>query len=112
MPSSWPSPWQRCRQGLVLHIRLQARASRNRIVGLHGQALKISLTAPPVDGAANAGLIHFVAQLLQVPRATVSLQTGAKSRTKQLVVRTNTPDSLIRTLEEAVARLDKKKSDD
>lgn len=105
-------PWQHCQQGLVLTIRLQPRASRNRIVGVHGEALKISVTAPPVEGAANAALIHFVAQLLQVPRATVSLQSGTKSRTKQLVVQTDAPERLIRTLEDVVARLDKKKSDD
>lgn len=63
---------------MVLHIRLQPRASQNRLVGMHAEALKIALAAPPVDGATNAALMTFVAQLLAVPHAAVSLQAGAK----------------------------------
>ena len=90
----------------------QPRASHNRLVGLHAEALKIALTAPPIDGAANAALMTFVAHLLAVPRATVSLQAGAKSRTKHVLVRTPTPTAVIHRLTEQLARLDKKKRDD
>jgi uncharacterized protein len=97
---------------VVLHIRLQPRASQDRLVGMHAEALKIALTAPPVDGAANAALMTFVARLLAVPRAAVALQAGAKSRTKHVLVRTPAPTMLIRRLTEQLARLDKKKRDD
>ena len=105
-------PWHTDPHGVVLHIRLQPRASRNRLLGLYADALKVALTAPPVDGAANAALMTFVGQLLAVPRATVSLQTGIKSRTKQVLVRTPTPTLVIHKLTEQLARLDKKKRDD
>ncbi len=105
-------PWRTNPHGVVLHIRLQPRASQNRLVGLYAEALKVALTAPPVDGAANAALMAFIAQLLAVPRATVSLQAGAKSRTKQVLVRTSTPTIVIHKLTEQLARLDKKNRDD
>ena len=95
-----------------MHIRLQPRASRDRLVGLHGAALKIALTAPPIEGAANAALLAFTATLLQVPRSAVSLLSGAKSRDKHVLVQTTTPDHLIQRIEEVLARVDKKAGND
>jgi uncharacterized protein (TIGR00251 family) len=105
-------PWNRTPNGVVLRIRLQPRASRDRLVGLHGAALKIALTAPPVEGAANAALLAFTATFFQVPRAAVSLLSGEKSRDKHVLIQTPTPEHLIQRLEAVLARVDKKVEND
>lgn len=63
-------------------IRLQPRASKNEIAGLHGSSLKIRLTAPPVDGLANDALIGFLSDKLGVARRNVCIVSGHTSRTK------------------------------
>lgn len=65
---------------LVLHV--QPRASRTEVVGPHGDAVKVRLAAPPVDGAANAALVRFLAERLGVPRDAVRLVGGAGGRRK------------------------------
>ncbi len=74
-------------EGLVLSVRVQPKASRNAIQGIHGEALKISLTAPPVDGAANKACIAFLAKTLKHPRAAIEILSGATSRNKRLLLR-------------------------
>ena len=69
---------------LILHI--QPGAKRTEIVGQHGDALKIRLAAPPVDGKANAELIRFLAERLRVPRSAIRLVSGESSRAKRLRV--------------------------
>ena len=105
-------PWHLTPDGIVLHIHLQPRASRNRLLGLHGEALKIALTAPPVEGAANTALLEFLAATLRIPRSTCILSAGEKSRNKRVLVRTSTPGRLIQQLEETLLWVDKKKGDD
>ncbi len=63
-------------------VRVVPRSSRNQIVGVEGGALKIKLTAPPVEGAANAALIEFIAEWLGVRRSAVSIVSGDKARNK------------------------------
>jgi uncharacterized protein len=63
-------------------VRVVPRSSRNRVIGVEGGALKIKLTAPPVEGAANAALIEFVAEWLGVRRSAVSIVSGDKARNK------------------------------
>jgi uncharacterized protein len=70
--------------GCTLPVRVHPGAKRNAINGTHDGALKVSLTTPPTDGRANAALIEFLAERLGIPRARVSLLTGAASRTKTL----------------------------
>ena len=74
-------------EGLILSVRVQPKASRNAIHGAHGEALKISLTAPPVEGAANKACIAFVAKKLGLPKSAVSILSGQTSRNKRLLVR-------------------------
>jgi uncharacterized protein (TIGR00251 family) len=95
----------------MLHVHLQPRASRDRLVGLHGSALKIALTAPPVDNAANASLLSFLAALLQFPRSSFSLYSGSRSREKQIHISTDTPAALTYRLEQLLSRVDKKNPD-
>jgi uncharacterized protein (TIGR00251 family) len=68
--------------GVSLAVRVQPRARRNAIVGELGDALKIALTAPPVDGRANEACIEFFAELLSVPRSSVTIASGQTSRNK------------------------------
>jgi uncharacterized protein len=72
--------------GVRLRLRVQPRASRNEVVGVYGDALRVRLTAPPVDGAANEALIRFLAERLGVSRAAVRLVSGASSRAKVVEV--------------------------
>lgn len=68
--------------GFRLAVRAQPRSSREAIVGVHDGALKIAITAPPVDGEANAALIAFLARTLGVSKKQVRLQRGDASKTK------------------------------
>ena len=73
--------------GVTFAVRIMPRSSRNQIAGVEGGALKIKLTAPPVEGAANAALIEFIAEWLGVRRSAVSIRSGGKARNK--LVRVN-----------------------
>jgi uncharacterized protein (TIGR00251 family) len=70
--------------GCILPVRVHPGAKRNAITGTHDGALKISLTTPPTDGRANDALIVFLAERLNIPRARITLLTGATSRGKSL----------------------------
>jgi uncharacterized protein len=104
-------PWQRSHNGIHVRVHLQPRASQNRIVGVHGEAMKITLTAPPVDGAANAALLRFLAKLLAIPQSSISLLSGEKSREKQILICTPNAEQTIHTLRDELQRVDKKISD-
>lgn len=69
---------------LVLSLHIQPGAKKTEIAGLHGEALKIRLAAPPVDGKANAALIAFLAKTCGVPKSAVELVSGDTSRTKRV----------------------------
>jgi hypothetical protein len=71
-------------EGCTLSVRLHPGARKNGVTGVHADALKIALTAPPVDGKANEALIAFLAEALRLPRARVALLAGATSRTKMI----------------------------
>lgn len=73
--------------GVVVALYVQPRASRNEIVGEQGDALKVRLTSPPVDGAANKLCCEFVARCCGVPKRDVTLLAGERSRQKRLLVR-------------------------
>jgi len=73
--------------GVTLKVFVQPRSSKNMIAGLHGDALKIKLTAPPVDGAANKMCIKYLAKWLKVPKSSIEIVSGHKNRTKLLLLR-------------------------
>lgn len=66
----------------TLSVRVQPRASRNEVAGLVGETLKIRLTAPPVEGAANEACLAFLAKLLDLPPSRLAIIQGDRSRTK------------------------------
>lgn len=69
-------------QGATFAVRVQPRASRNAVAGEMGEALKLALTAPPLEGKANEACIEFVSKLLKVPRSSVTIASGETSRNK------------------------------
>jgi uncharacterized protein (TIGR00251 family) len=79
-------PVQASGDGVMLTVRVLPRASRNQVVGVEQGAIKIKLTAPPVEGAANAALIEFVAGWLGVRKSVVSIVSGEKARHKRVQV--------------------------
>ncbi len=72
---------------LVLKLHVQPRASRNRLAGQHGEALKLCLTTPPVDGKANKALVAFLAKVLHLPKSALEIRSGHQGRTKQVLIR-------------------------
>ena len=72
---------------IVLYAHIQPRAARDKVVGQHGEALKISLRAPPVDNKANAALIDFLSLLFEIPKSCVRLKSGEQSRIKRLSIK-------------------------
>ena len=67
-------------------VRVQPRAARTEIVGVQGDALKVRLSAPPVDGAANEALIDLLSQTLGVPRRSIRITSGASSKSKRVEI--------------------------
>jgi uncharacterized protein len=84
--------------GVRLRLRIQPRASREEIAGVSGDAIRIRLTAPPVDGTANEALVRFLAALLQVPRSAVELVSGRTGRTKLVTVMGVSVEETVRRL--------------
>jgi uncharacterized protein (TIGR00251 family) len=72
--------------GVTFAIKVHPRAKKNVITGEVGDALKVSLTAPPVDGKANSACIDFFAKLLNLPRSSVTIAAGQTSRNKVICV--------------------------
>ncbi|MEZ4453679.1 MAG: DUF167 domain-containing protein [Nannocystaceae bacterium] len=79
-----PAPLRPFPGGVEVDVQVIPRASRSRVVGLHGDRLKIQLAAPPVDGAANEALCELVADLVGLPRSAVVVARGATSKRKTL----------------------------
>jgi uncharacterized protein (TIGR00251 family) len=69
-------------KGVSFSVKVQPRARRNAITGTLGDALKLALTAPPVEGRANQAVIEFLAETLEIPRASVTITSGETSRNK------------------------------
>jgi uncharacterized protein (TIGR00251 family) len=84
--SGLPSFVARSPDGTVLSVFVQPRAAKDAIVGVHGDALKLKLKAPPLDDRANRSVCSFVASLLGISAGDVSLVTGRSSRHKKVSI--------------------------
>jgi hypothetical protein len=73
-------------EGVLLDVYVQPKASKNEPAGIHEDALKVRLTAPPVEGKANKECVRFVAKILGLPKSRVSIVQGEKSRRKTLLL--------------------------
>jgi len=83
-------------------VRVQPRAKKNAIAGEVGDALRVALTAPPIEGRANAACIAFFAKLLNVPRSSVTIAAGHSSRNKVIRVAGMTAEQVKERLRQAV----------
>jgi uncharacterized protein (TIGR00251 family) len=72
--------------GVTLFVKAQPRANANEVVGVHGPELRVKVTAPPVDSAANEALVRFLAEELGLPCNQVQLVRGASARHKAIKV--------------------------
>ena len=87
---------------VLLPVAVHPRASRNAVAGIHGNALKLLLTAPPVEGAANAACLHFLADLLGISRARLSVIKGMKARQKLIRIADMSVDTLLTQLKDVL----------
>ena len=92
--------------GSVLSITVAPRAARSSIEQLADGAIRVRVAAPPVDGAANAALLQFLASVLEVPRSRLTIIGGASSRHKRIGVSGLTPDELETRLQGALGKRD------
>jgi hypothetical protein len=84
--------------GVAISVKVQPRASKNEIGDLAGDELKIKVTAPPVDSAANEAVLRLLAEALECPRGAVQLVRGNTSRHKQLFVQGLTVETVLERL--------------
>ncbi len=79
---------------IILHVLVQPKASEDRVVGFHGQALKVKVTAPPTGGKANQRLIEILAEGLNVAKSQVEIVRGRTSRKKVVRIAYISPSQL------------------
>ena len=91
-------------EGTIVSLHIQPRASKNEIIGVQGEALKVRLTSPPVEGAANKLCCEFIAKQCGVAKQTISIQSGEKSRKKRLLISGVKSDAVQAALEGAIKR--------
>ena len=84
--------------GVTFAVRIHPRAKKNAITGEFGDALKISLIAPPIEGRANDACIAFLAELLNLPRSSITITSGQSSRNKVIHVAGISADELRKRL--------------
>lgn len=80
-------PIQETAAGATFAVKVHPRARQNAITGTVGDALKLSLTAPPVDGKANQAVVEFFADFFQIPRSSITIASGETSRLKTVRIR-------------------------
>lgn len=91
--------WE-CRDGAsLLDVHLQPKASRDAVCGLHGDALKVAIQAPPVEGKANAYLIQYLAEVFGVAKRDVLLHSGHSSRRKRIKIKGKSFSELVLVVE-------------
>lgn len=95
-------------QGLSIDVRVQPKSSRNAVVGVHDDALKIKLNAPPVEGKANKALVHFMAKWLGCPKSSLEIISGQTGRNKRLLIRIDPADRFDARREELKSHLQRR----
>jgi hypothetical protein len=72
--------------GVIIKVQVQTRASRDEVIGPHGDSLKVRITAAPVAGAANKHLLKFLAKQLKLTQSQLSIKSGATSKNKSISI--------------------------
>jgi len=96
-------PFHVASAGVTFAVKIHPRAKKNAVTGFVGDALKLSLTAPPIDGRANDACIDFLSDLLRVPRSCITIVSGQTSRRKIILVTGISTDLIKTTLEKLVS---------
>ncbi len=96
---------KRTADGILMSILVLPRSSKSMIAGIHADALKIKLSAPPVDGAANAQLLKFLAKKLVIPKSSMTITSGATSRNKQVMISILKSGKPLEAIEAAICQL-------
>lgn len=89
--------------GTTVSLYIQPRSSKNQIVGLHGESLKVKLTSPPVEGAANKSCCAYLAKLFGVSKSEIELVSGEKARQKIILLHGLQPSEVEDCLRAALA---------
>jgi uncharacterized protein len=79
-------PVQETARGVTFAVKVHPRARKNAITGVVGDALKLALTAPPLDGKANQAVVEFFSELFAIPRSSITIASGETSRNKVIRV--------------------------
>jgi uncharacterized protein (TIGR00251 family) len=97
-------PLKESTTGVSFAVKVHPRARKNAITGITGDALKLALTAPPVDGKANQGVIEFFADLFAISRSSVTIASGETSRNKVIRVSGISAEQVRQKLQAALAK--------
>jgi uncharacterized protein (TIGR00251 family) len=84
---------------VTFQVKVHPRAKKDAITGVHGDALKLALTAPPLEGRANEAVVEFFAEVLRLPRSSITIAAGQTSRNKVVRISGITADALRQRLE-------------
>lgn len=100
MTNLLPTAFRSDGNATVIALHLQPGAKRSKVCGMYGDAVKLAIQAPPVDGKANAALCAFLAGRMKLPTAAVALVSGATGRDKRVRITGVTPEQALTALEE------------
>ena len=89
---------------IALTVYVQPRASRTRVTGLHGNAVKVCVAAPPVENKANEAVVLYFADLFGVPKSAISIKSGGHGRNKKLLIHDIDPEDARKTLSRALSK--------
>jgi uncharacterized protein (TIGR00251 family) len=84
--------------GAQFALRVQPRASRNAFAGVMGDAIKLAITAPPVDGKANQAVVEYLSDFFRVPKSNITIVSGETGRNKLIAVRGMTAAQVLKVL--------------
>jgi uncharacterized protein (TIGR00251 family) len=95
----YASPYSK---GTMLRVWIQPKAAKTKIVGVHGDSIKIAVKAPPVGGKANDECVKFLADLLRLPKSVFIIKNGLHGRHKGIYIEGVTPERIVSELESAI----------
>jgi len=90
--------------GTLLSIWVQPKAPKNKVVGIHGDSIKIAIKAPPVEGKANEECIEFLSGILGLPKRQLAIKSGQQGRHKGIHIKGMTPEKVVAILENAMQK--------
>lgn len=98
-------PVQESSKGVTFAVKVHPRARKNQITGTVGEALKLALTAPPLEGRANQAVIEFFADFFKISRSSITIASGETGRNKVIRISGISPEMVRRRLEEVLQGL-------